>query len=84
MNLIFHGSLRTHDKNGKWIQRPPGITGVVTHTAGRIELSKGDQGIPNGFELVALCGATSVEYSINLFEDESMFPACPECKERLP
>ncbi len=79
MRLVFYACRKRTDSDGRYIRR----SGTFTHTAKSIELSKGDQGIVDGFELVALCGATSRSDSINLFEDETMFPACPECQERL-
>lgn len=44
----------------------------ATHRTARIRLSRGEQGIPQGFELEAVCGATAEVYALDLMEDDAL------------
>lgn len=81
MRLTFHAGLSKY-VNG--IYKPaPG--GTHLHTACKIGLEMGDQGIPRGFELTALCGVTTTCGEIDLFGMyPGMFPVCPECRDSIP
>jgi hypothetical protein len=51
----------------------------VTHKTARISLSRDEQGIPDGFQFEALCGATTRETWLD-FENESPV-TCGKCKD---